>query len=370
MSENFYFGIVTYNILTITLLYWGYYQKNIKRDQRYVFNVLCCIIIFSIGSIGNIIFPDYYEYKDIVDIVSATKDPFVHIEIFWINLIKIIGNNHTLFIFILQAFSCLLLFIITLISSPFSLPIFFGSLMGIGYYSLFGGRGVLFYMSFYLSFILFSKGKNILGILILLLCCQLHKAIYIAIPILLLSFIFTSKNNIKQITYLIFICCFCLRLVLNSFIKENELLISQLPGHNYMQQEENLNVVGNVIWRLLPNISTIIKYILSILVLIQTYKIVGYLSKVQKQSYFLLYWSIICSLGFYLIGLPDPTIANRCFGFAYLPLCYIISFLPNYFRNIRYERTIYLVSIFLLLLINNISLIRVSRINHIEAFLS
>lgn len=369
MALNFYFGVIVYNILTISLILMILYRIRIKSQDKIIFNFICCLSIFLIGWLGNIIFPDYYEYERIIKIVTTTKDPFVHIESFWTGLIRCIGNNHLMFNFIIQLVSCCILFTISIQYKPQSLTIFYGSLMSIAYYSLFGGRGILFSMLFFLGYAFLSQKKYFLAVIVLIACFPIHKASYFAYPLLLLSILSANRLFVKYSTIFIIIVCICLRFTINNFIQENELLLTQLPGYNYILQEENKNIIGNAIWAIIPKFINTIKYALFIYVIIKLSKIRGLLSRTQQWAYRLLYWGTICSLGYYIIGLPDPTIATRCLGLAYVPFCFIISCYTQFFKIKGHKISTYCLLLFILLLLYDLYIVRVYRINNIESII-
>ena len=94
ISLNFYFGWILYNGICIVLMLM--LSKRITKSQRNSFlGVFICA--FSVLAIfGNAITPDHLVYREIVEVIASTEDPFVHVEEFYIWLIHHIGNilNH------------------------------------------------------------------------------------------------------------------------------------------------------------------------------------------------------------------------------------------------------------------------------------
>ena len=100
-------------------------KKMLVGSQRNIFNIACCLSFFIIGFLGCAITNDYYPYKESIQVILTTKDPFSSFESFWVWVIGYFNLSHHLYIFLLQGVSFTLFYWIVRLLKPINLIFFF-----------------------------------------------------------------------------------------------------------------------------------------------------------------------------------------------------------------------------------------------------
>lgn len=365
LISNFYFGWFLYNIICVSLLMVMFKRIN-DRDYTMLLNVYTVLcIIFAL--FGNSISPDFTSYRDIVKEVAATKEPFTHIESVYISIIHEIGNNLWLFqccIFIPQFLLIWLIFTKYVKLRNSLLFIAFFSIVCL--FSTIVGRYYLFISFFLLGCILVAKNKKIIGILLIIISFFLHKAAILAIPIAMLSFFklhLTYRRAIVFFTLYFVVIIVCRHLLQNS-LDELYLGLGNLEGKDYIMKKEGINAGGSLWWQFIYLFQNFVKYTLSISCLYYLRQEYIKYDRVDMLMYNLILWTVLISGFFYLIGLPDNTIAGRILGIGLIPSCYLFSqekrlmlkAIPKYMVSLAY--VIYLI-------LTNAYIVGVSRVNGI-----
>lgn len=368
MWLSYLFGFISYNILSILFLWLIKNKKTLVVSQCNIFNIACCLSFFIIGFLGYAITNDYYPYKENIQVILTTKDPFSSFESFWVWAIGYFKLSHHLYIFLLQGVSFTLFYWIVRLLRPANLIFFFGVWTILSLQSVIGGRSLLFYMLYYMAVVLMSKKKWFLSILFLFCCFFTHKTAYIAIPMFFLSMIRLTEKQIVLISATILVGALLIKTLILGNISIIYDYVSEVgvPGAIYLTHEENLQVTGHPIWSFLPIVSKFVLYFIVAMTLIRTIKYQNGASLEFKIQYRLLFWATIISTALLLIDLPDPAIATRVFAIGLLiALDYLISEAFICLKPRKYERLVLVILLFGCLLLNDIGVLRVSFINHV-----
>lgn len=360
---NFYFGWFLYNLICFSL-FLVMFKKISGKEYRILTSlyILACIIL---SLYGNSISPDYTSYKDIVKEVASTQDPFTHIETIYIVLIHSIGNNLWLFQLCIFIPQFIVLWIIFTYLIKLNNPLLFFSLFSIiCLFSSIVGRYYLFISVFILGCVLISKKQRIIGLSALIISFFLHKAAILALPIALVSFfdfrITKRKICLIGVVYILFIV-FC-RHILHNSLDELYIGLGSLEGKDYIMRKEGANEGGSMWWQLIYLFQNIVKYALSISCIYLLRERRPSFMKIDNLMYNLVFWTVLISGFFYMIGLPDNTIAGRILGIGLIPACYLFSQNKKLlFRTIpKYcVRIIYLIY----LILTNAYIVGVSHVN-------
>ncbi len=364
ISLNFYFGWILYNGICIILMLM--LSKRITKSQRNSFlGVFICA--FSVLAIfGNAITPDHLVYREIVELIASTEDPFVHVEEFYIGLIHHIGNDFYLYQ------SCVYLpvflgvyWIFTRGCSLENIILFLFLFAVMGVYSIIKGRSDLFTVFYLVGVVLLGKRRFILGCACLFFSFFLHKVSFIALPLVPLFFL-PWKWNKKRVFMvgLLFICIVSAgRNLVENNLSDIFQTLDYVQGLDYLNRTEGANEGGSLWWQVIYGYQTGVRYFLMFLVL---YQLRGFcllpLGSVNRVLYMLILGTTVTSLFFYGLGLPDTTIAGRTFSIGTIPLCYFISLLPQYMRVSRVQKTVFFFICFFYLLFNNAYIVGVSHI--------
>lgn len=360
---NFYFGWFLYNLICLSL-FLVMFDKVSKKEYTISITlyILACIIL---SLCGNSISPDYTSYKDIVEEVASTQDPFTHIETIYIELIHSIGNNLWLFQLCIFIPQFVVLWIIFTHLVRLNNPLLFFSIFSIiCLFSSIVGRYYLFISVFLLGCVLISKKQRIIGLSVLITSFFLHKAAVLAIPIAFISFfnfkITRRKMYIVGIAY-ISLVVFC-RHILHNSLDELYIGLGSLEGKDYIMREEGTNAGGSMWWQLIYLYQNIVKYTLSIGCIYVLRNKRSSFTSTDYLMYNIVFWTVLISGFFYMIGLPDNTIAGRILGIGLIPTCYLFSQNKKIFLNIipRYSvGIIYLIY----LILTNAYIVGVSHVN-------
>lgn len=343
-------------------------RKKVVVQHKNLF-VLISIIGFTLLAIyGNSISPDYFSYREIVSTVAVTKDPFVHIEIFYIWLIHKIGNNF--FYYQVCIYIPLFTTLYFIITRGFKIenPIMFCLLFAIiGLYPAIVGRFFLFNIVYLFAIILFVR-KQYFGAVLFLICSFfLHKVSTLAIPVAILLLFPLRFSYGKFTRFIILLICLSLlgRHIINNYLGELLMQVADLKGSDYLTKKEGMNEGGSLWWQVIYTYQLGFRYILSLLVL---YKLRSYNDAKQRLSqtmYKLLFWLVCCSIFFISLGLPDNTIAGRLFSISTIPLCYLFSlWVYNKKFNLGY-RILFILGCMIYLIFTNAYIIGVSHIHEI-----
>lgn len=363
ISINFYFGWILYNGICLVLMLM--LSKQIVKSQRDCF-LRIFICAFSLLAIfGNAITPDHLAYREMVSEIASTKDPFVHIEDFYIWLIHHIGDNF----FLYQCCVYLPVFlglywIFTRGCRLENVILFLFTFAVMGVYSIIKGRSDLFTVIYLVGIVLLVKKRIILGCACLFFSFFLHKVSFIVLPLTPLFF-FPWKWNRKRliIASFLFICIVSIgRYLIENNLSDIFQTLDFVQGVGYLAKEESINEDGSLWWQIIARYQVGGRFLLSFWVL---YHLRGFCSMTigsfGRTMYYLLFWITMLSLFFYGLNLPDKTIAGRTFNIGIIPLCYLISVLPHHMSINRMQKICFFFICFFYLLFNNAYIIGVSH---------
>lgn len=363
LTTNFYLGWLFYDMLCAVLLL--NVTRHVNKSQNKTL-IKCFIFAFLLLAIwGNSISPDYLVYRDIVHEVATTKFPFTHIEAFYIWLIQKLGDNFYLYQTCIYLPSFICIYYIFTKGSKLENPMLFLSLFSIlVLYSFIVGRNYVFICVYLTALTLLAHRKYFWSILFLFLSFFLHKLSYIGLPLVLLYFLplRLSKKNI-------FILCitFFIALIIVKDILQNQFWlfydrVSDIQGSNYLLKEEGANAGGSLWWQVIYTYQKTVKYFLAFITLYYLRKFVSLsFFSFNRMMYIILFWTTIISLFIYCIDLPDETIAGRTLSISTIPLCYLISLIPNYVPIRRKHKVIFFLLCFIYLMFNNAYIVGVSH---------
>lgn len=367
ISFNFYFGWILYNGICIVLMLM--LSKRIAKSQRNNFLGIFICAFSALAIWGNAITPDNLVYREMVEEIASTKDPFVHVEEFYIELIHHIGNHFYLY----QC--CIYLPIFLGIYWLFTrgcrlvdVNLFLFSFAVMGVYSIIKGRSDLFTVFYLVGIVLLAKKRIILGCICLFFSFFLHKVSFIALPLVPLFF-FPWRWSKKRVfaAGLLFICIVSVgRSLIDNNLSDIFQTLDFVQGIGYLAKEEGINDGGSMWWQIIARYQTGSRFLLSFWALyhLREFCLLPR-GSVNRILYMLLLYITVVSLFFYGLDLPDKTIAGRTFNIGIIPLCYLISILPQYMRITRMQKVSFFFICVLYLVFNNAYIMGVSHIHHV-----
>ena len=367
MWLSYFFGFISYNITALVSFIAVNYGIKIKNNQHRIFAMICCLIYFVIATIGNVMTNDYFPYKEIISVIHSTRNPFLHIEPFWISVIKYFDLSHCQYVFFLESISFALFYIMLRQLKPKNIILFVSLWTFFLFVHVIGGRAILFYMTFLLGLTLFVNKKYVIGLILLVLSFFFHKTAYIGIPLFILSLFSLSKNGLR----LIFLSSLTISLVLRATVMNNVGLIYEfisgagIQGSIYITYEENINATGMAIWSILPLMLYMIWIGFSIYTLYRLLPYLNVMTSLQVKFYYLAFWGMTVSIAVRLLNLPDPTISVRVLTIIMTPIIYLYTILREYMPPLKYEHKLLLLMLLILLLISDVCTLRVMFINNI-----
>lgn len=364
MSVNlhFYFGWILYDLLCAILMLLV--SKRVVFTQKNLF-IGCFIIAFIILAVfGNAISPDYGNYVEILDEIASTKDPFVHVEKFYIWLIRQIGKDFYLYQACVYVPSFIAIYLMFTKGCRLSNPILFLLLFAIlVLYSFIVGRLYLFIAVYLLAFTLLAHKKYLLGVILLACSFLFHKLSYIALPLALLYFL-PLRLNKKQ--FFLLGILFVGLLVGVQYLLENYFLelfqsLGAIPGNDYLLRTEGANAGGSLWWQIIYAYQISIRFLFAFIVL---YYLKDFASlsvfTFNRMMYVIVFWASLGSLFFYCVDLPDQTIAGRTFSVGLIPLCYLFSQLPNFISVKRWHKVTFFFICLFYMMFNNAYIVGLS----------
>lgn len=363
ISLNFYFGWILYNLFCAILIL--IVSKRIVETQRNIF-VGCFILCFLILAIfGNAISPDYLNYVEMVEEIASTKNPFVHVEEFYIWLIHKIGNNFYLYQACVYVPLFILIYLVFTRGCHLDNPILFLLLFAIFVlYSSIVGRTYLFIAVYLSALVLLVDKKLVLGISLLGCSCIFHKLAYIALPLTLLFFIPLQLNR-RTLCALFFLFVFSLIVidyVLKNYLLEFFLGLGDIQGKDYLLRTEGANAGGSFWWQVIYAYQIGVKFLFAFIVLYHLRQMMTLtVFSIDRMMYVIVFWSSLASLLLYNLGLPDTTIAGRTFSIGLIPLCYLFSQLPNYIHIKRWHKLSFFIIVIFYMMFNNAYIVGVSH---------
>lgn len=363
ISIYFYSGWLLYNLIWAILMSLA--ARRVKKDQTHLF-IGCFFFLFIILAIcGSPISPDYQQYVDIIKDVASTRDPFTHIESFYIWLIHIIGNNFLLYQVCVYIPLFTILYLLTTIGWEIENPIIYLLLFSIiCLYSAIVGRVFLFIVVYLAGITLIVRKKYTLGIILLISSFLFHKLSYIGLLISPLFFFPFNYNKRFLIIVAISLIVMILasRSILDYYFNELYAGLGELPGKDYLLKTEWVNEGGSLWWRIIYLYQVTFKYVISISALYYLKPYLKKLSPTARTMYILLFWVSIISLYLYCIGLPDTTIAGRTQYISIIPLCYVVSIIPNFRPIPKGIKISFFLGCVIYILLNNAYIVGVSHI--------
>lgn len=361
-ATAFYYSWFLYDLIYLIHLILAY--KSINNEQK---NIFICISLLSfclLAIFGNSITPDYVNYKELVEEISSTKDPFVHVEAFYIWLIHLIGNHFYIYNFCIFAPLFFCIYLIAKFAKLENPTLFLTVFVVTNLYSSIAGRFFLFLAVYTLSFTLLARKHFISAIFLLSILFLLHKMAYIALPLCLLYF-FPLKLNWKSL--LIGGCLFLFLVIMGRKILENGLndvieLLDGVSGVNYLTKEEGANAGGSLWWQIIYHYQRCVGFLFTFIALYQLRHFLAYpVFSISRMMYAIVFWSSLTALVLYCIDLPDTTIADRTFSIGSIPLCYLFSQLPNYICIKRKHKIYFFLLSLFYLIFNNAYIVGVSH---------
>lgn len=363
IAANFYFGWMLYD-LTAVLLLAGMYRRVARHQRRLVLGLFTCLFVV-LAVWGNAISPDYLPYREIVDEVATTQDPFVHVERFYIWLIHQIGNNF--YLYNLCVYVPLFLFFYltftkgTQVDNPL---LFLAAYTVLGLYSAIVGRFYLFAVVYLCAVCLLARRKILAGCVLLFLSCFLHKVAYIALPLTVLFFLpWKPEKRIVAVLCVLLVCAVGVgRHLIENYLADVLETFTAVNGKDYLLREEGANEGGSLWWQVIYAYQKLVKFLLAFWVLFQLRE-VGSSTRlsVDRVMYFMLWWITVASLFFYGLDLPDETIAGRTLSIGIIPLCYLLSMSPHYVRVTRRHKVCFFLLCFFYMMFNNAYIVGVSH---------
>lgn len=367
MFLSYFFGLISYNIIAILSIIIINYRWKVKPRQRNELIVLFTLICFLIFSLGNVITNDYYPYKEIIEIIKSTKNPNVHVEQFWINTIQYLRPSHEGYIVSLGLVSFTIFYFLIRNLKPQNLTLFLALWFIFEFVGTITSRAILFYMTFYLGLTLFGNHRRLIGIIIIVLSFFIHKTGYIASMLFILSILSISKKFQIIILSIIILLALILKTTIMSNINDiyESIALYGIPGSSYLLHDENLNVIGNIIWSILPEISDLIMSGFILYILYKSSLFLSYFPKILKQFYYFCFWGISFYIGLRIINLPDPTICGRTLAVISLPALYLFCELKRFYSYSYYNNKWLVILCFIFFICSDIRMLRVALINHV-----
>ncbi len=364
MAGNFYFGWFLYNIICIGLLVNQY--RQIKNNQIKGFIALLSLLFFILALFGNAISPDYWPYRNLVDLIARTQHPTTHVEDIYVWLIHRIGDNFNLYQLIIYFPQFLIFYIITIALSSKKIILYLYCFSIIGLYPSIVGRFFLFNVVLILGVISIGCNHKITGIILIIASSFLHKLGLFLAPITLLILIFPFCPQKRYL--LIVLCVFVVLSLTVRYIIENYFMylfetLDGVQGSNYVAKEEGYNSGGNFMWQIIYIYQHLTTILLSFYVLCKLRGFFNSFTLCDKLIYKMLFWLTVIGTFYFSLGLPDITIGSRIITVAIIPLSYIISIYSNYRKIFRYQKYIYIMWGIFYLMFNNAYIIGVSHMN-------
>lgn len=357
MLENFLFGWVLYDIICIISFIVIIKNTRFSKNQINSGVLISCLIFFLLGTFGNAITADYPSYEEIIKLVRSTKDPFTHIEPFWISFIRVFGNSYLEYRTVLFFSSFVLFGMITCNLKDINQLLFISLFIIISIYNQIGLRAILFLMIYTLSLVYWSKKKFIASLILLTLSYFLHKVG----PLGILTFFFSLFPLKKKRIRLTIIILTTFAIIINAILSSDLSFISEymiaedIGGVYYLVNEQSISETGNIIWLIIDIVTHSTVLLLSIIILILLWKYYSNFSSLQRVQYNLLFWTTAISFSIILTGLPDRTVAYRCAAIGEISLCYCWAILPIENNKLyRKYKPILLCMLLLLFLFRNI----------------
>lgn len=364
MAGNFYLGWVLYNIICIGLLIIQY--NHIKKNQYTWFIALLSLSFLILALFGNSISPDYWPYRNLVDLIARTQHPTTHIEYIYIWLIHHIGNNFNLYQLIIYIPQFLIFYLIS-ISLPNKRIILYSYCFAIiGLYPSIVGRFFLFNVVLILGVICIGNNHRIIGITLILISSFLHKlGIFLApITLLILIFPFRGKNrDLYLISFLFIVLSITVRYIIHNYFNDLFKTLDGVQGSNYLAKEKGYNEGGSFVWQVIYVYQLLTTILLSFYVLYKLHTFFHTFHLCDKLIYKMLLGLTTIATFYFSLGLPDITIGSRIITVSIIPLSYIISILPEYVKISKYHKYIFLSWGIFYLMFNNAYIIGVSHIN-------
>lgn len=365
-SGNFYFGWILYDLICIVLILMR--GRQIASSQRRILFGLFCFSFAFLAIFGNSITPDTLNYREIVKEVSVTKNPFTHIEEFYVWLIHQIGNNFMLFQICIYAPIFFILYQIFTKGIELQNPALFLLLFAVlTLYDAIAGRSYLFTLVYLAGIVLLTRKKTVFGIAFLAGSFFLHKVAYIGLPLTVLYFV-PWKLNRKTFLFIVILLggmiAWGRHVIDYNLIDTIDTLSSAgVRGANYLTRTEGVHEGGSLWWTVIGNYRKYVRLILSFWVLWHLREIASMPSlSATRVMYFMLLWITLTSIFFYGINLPDATIAGRIAALGGIPLCYMLSICPQYMRLTRTQKFVFFLICFFYLLFNNAYIVGVRNI--------
>lgn len=363
ISFNFYLGWILYNTIFGILMLM--LSKHVMKSQKnYFIGFFMCA--FSVLAIfGNAITPDHLAYRGMVAEIASTKDPFVHVEEFYIWLIHHIGNKFFLYqICVYIPVFVSIYWIFTHGCHLDNVILFLFTFTVIGVYSIIKGRSDLFTVIYLVGIVLLTKKRVIFGCILLFLSFFLHKVSFIALPLIPLFFL-PWKWNKKRMLVACFLFIFIVsigRYLIETNLSEIFQTLNFVQGVDYLVKEESINDGGSLWWQIIARYQVCVRFLLSFWVLYHLREFCSMpIGSLGRTMYYLLFWITVLSLFIYGINLPDKTIAGRTFNIGIIPLCYFISLLPHRMSINRIQKVCFFLLCLLYQLFNNAYIVGVSH---------
>ena len=365
-SEGFYFGWILYNLLCLVLMMTLMSSKQIVPNQKNIFLGGCIGGFLILAIWGNAISPDSLNYRQLVSDISSTKDPFTHIETFYIQLIHFIGDNFYLYQLCVYIPIFTLMYAFLTKGVHLQNPILFLSLFAVlVLYDSIVGRSYLFAVVYLIAVTLLAKKKTLLGGICLLLSCFLHKVAFLVVPLTFLYFIpwKLNRRNLIILSFLLLLGIIISRQILTNYLSDVQQTFNSVQGIDYLNKTEGANAGGSIWWQFIYSYRKSIKFLLAFWVLYHLRKI-AYTPKlsVNRVMYFLLFWITILSFFFSCLGLPDQTISGRILNIGLIPLCYLFSLTPNFVHIKKTYKICFFLICFIYMIFNNAYIVGVSHI--------
>lgn len=360
---NFYFGWIFYDMLCAILMLIAF--RQVKDTQRNLF-VRCFIFAFLLLAIfGNSISPDYLNYVEMVDEIASTKDPFVHVEPFYIALIHLIGNNFYLYQTCIYVPAFIGIYYMFTKVRKLEYPILFLLLfVTLVLYSFIVGRSYVFVAIYLLALSLLTDKKYLWAILMLISSFFFHKLSYIGLPLVLLYFLPLRLNwkTISVLGILFFISLIGIRYLLDNYFLDLFTSLEDAQGKNYLLKTEGANEGGSFWWQIIYTYQKVIKYFFAFIALffLKRFASLSFFS-FDRMMYVIVFWTSVVSLFLYCVDLPDETIASRTFSIGIIPLCYLLSVLPLYISIKQVHKVIFFFICLFYMMFNNAYIVGVSH---------
>ena len=363
VDESFYFGWMLYN--SIFLLLMLIYSKQISQHQKTLFFGFFVCLFMILAILGNAISPDHMNYRELVNEISSTKNPFVHVEEFYIRLIHSIGNNFFLYlccIYIPQLLVFYWIFKHGCLLKNTALFLFLFVVLVL--YDSIVGRYFLFNVIYLSGIVLLVKRRFLLGVFVLFLSFFLHKLSYIALPLIPLFFLPWRWNKKRVILAVLAFASmvYLVRNMITNNLAEVVLQLHFVEGVSYLERTEGVHEGGSLWWQIINMYQICVNFLLAFWVLYHLRQFCFLpTGSMNRVMYNLLMCTSMTSLFFYALGLPDSTIAYRSFTIGMIPLCYLLSLLPQYMHITKVQKVFFFWICLFYMMFNNAYIVGVSH---------